>query len=147
MSAKIGGDAKLYRNTDVHATPNWSEMGNVRDNTLNLDKAKADLTTRANQGWRANKGTLKELSIETEIAWDTEDGHFDALLDSYMNGTALDLVALDGSVETVGSLGVRFQGEVMSFSRNEPLEEGMTASVTIEPTYAPDHPPELFEVT
>lgn len=35
---------------------------------LNLEKGEADVTTRANNGWRATKGTLKEGSIEFEMA-------------------------------------------------------------------------------
>jgi len=148
MAGKTGDEGVLYRNVGgTYEAPNWVEMSNVRDVNLGLEKNRIDMTTRANNGWRANKGGLKDLSIETEIVWDPEDTHFDALLDSFLNGTALDLLVLDGPVTTSGSKGFRFQGEVFSFSRNEPRDDAMTASVTIAPTYSPDHPPELYEVS
>lgn len=33
-------------------------------------------TTRANNGWRATAGTLKEGSIEFEMVWDPTDAGF-----------------------------------------------------------------------
>ena len=58
MAFKLGMDATLYRsatpldamNTAENLT--WVEMGNVRDLTLSLETGEADVTTRANNGWR-----------------------------------------------------------------------------------------------
>ena len=63
---KLGMDAKLYRNKGTYAVPDWEEITNVRDVTLNLEEGEADLTTRANAGWRATLGTLKDASVDFE---------------------------------------------------------------------------------
>ena len=76
MGVRLGLDAKLYRNTGTYATPVWAEITNVKDLTLNLEKGEADVTTRANLGWRALVGTLKEASLEFQMVWDTADSHF-----------------------------------------------------------------------
>jgi len=73
MATRLGMDAKLYRNTGDYATPTWVEVSNVKDVTLNLEKGEADVTTRANAGWRATVGTLKDASIEFQMVWDTVD--------------------------------------------------------------------------
>ena len=64
MSTRLGMDAKLYRNAGSFGSPIWTEVTNVKDLTLNLEKGEADVTTRANGGWRATVGTLKDASID-----------------------------------------------------------------------------------
>ena len=77
MSVKLGLDAKLYYCVaGIGGTPTWTELSNVKNVTLNLQKGEADVTTRANNGWKATAGTLKEGSIEFEMVWDTSDTGF-----------------------------------------------------------------------
>ena len=52
---------------------------------------------------------------------------------------------MDGDIETAGSQGLRATMSIMSFSRNEPLEEALTVSVTAKPTYA-EHAPDWLDV-
>ena len=60
---KLGLDAKLYFcAAGIGGTPTWTELTNVKNVTLNLQKGEADVTTRANNGWKATAGTLKEGS-------------------------------------------------------------------------------------
>lgn len=144
MSAKLGMNCKLYRQTTgtraawpgSGAAPNLEEVTNVKDLTLNLEKGEADVTTRANDGWRATLGTLKEGSIEFEMVWDTDDAGFAALKDAWMNGTSIALAILDGESDVAGTQGLWADCSVISFSRSEPLEEAATASVTVKPTYS-----------
>ena len=145
MGSKLGLECKLYRNTGTYAVPVWSELSHVKDVALNLEKGEADVTTRANQGWKASKAALKDASIEFDIMWDTSDLGFVALKDAFMNNTTLEVAVMDGPIATVGSEGLRATVEVMKFPRNEPLEEAVTASVALKPTYA-EHPPEWMKV-
>ena len=142
MGAKLGLDGKLYLNQGTYEAPDWFEMTNVRDLTLNLEKGEADVTTRGNNGWRAIKATLKESSIEFEMVWDTADASFSAIFGAWMNNEDLELAVMDGDIEEPGAQGLRATFTVITCSRSEPLEEAMTASVTIKPGYAPEHPPE-----
>lgn len=43
------------------------EITNVKDLTVSLEKAEADASTRANNGWHATVGTLKDASIEFTV--------------------------------------------------------------------------------
>lgn len=145
MSVKLGMQAKLYRNTATHETPLWDEMTNVKDLTLNLEKGQADVTTRGNNGWKASVGTLKDGGIEFEMVWDTEDEGFTAIRDAYLNDTALELAVMDGDITVAGSQGLRASFVVTNFSRKEPLEEGISVSVTLKVAYS-DNAPEWMTV-
>jgi len=145
MGVKLGMEAKLYRNDGDYETPDWVEMTNVKDLTLNNEKGEADVTTRKNKGWRATVGTLKDGSIEFEMVWDTEDENFTAIQEAYFGNTSVEFAVMDGDIEEAGSQGLRATMSIMNFTRNEPLEEAITVSVTAKPTYA-EHAPDWLEV-
>ncbi|MFN5393878.1 MAG: phage tail tube protein, partial [Planctomycetota bacterium] len=105
MPAKLGLDAKLYRNTGTYAAPTWDLIGNVRDLTLNLETGEADVSTRSNNGWRATVSTLKDASLEFEMVWDTADSDFGAIRDAFLNNTTVEIAVLDGLITGTGSSG------------------------------------------
>lgn len=145
MASKLGMDGKLYYNAGTYASPTWTLLTNVKDVTLNLEKGEADATTRGNGGWRATKPTLKDGTIEFEMLWDTEDAGFTVIKDAWFDDTDVEFAVMDGLITTSGSQGLRAMMAVISFSRNEPLEEAMSVNVTIKPTYA-TNAPEWLEV-
>lgn len=140
MGAKLGLQAKLYRNTGNYAAPVWAEMPNAKDVTLNLETGEADVTTRANNGWRATLPTLKEASVEFEMIWDTADAGFAALQSAFFSNTPLEFAVMDGEIAQAGSQGLRATMGVTKFTREEPLEEAIKASVTLKPAYAAQAP-------
>src|SRR5262245_49997703 len=140
MAVKLELEAKLYRNTGSVGTPTWNEIINVKDLTLNLEAGEADVTTRGNNGWRATVATLKDGSIEFEMVWDTEDEDFEAIRDTFLNRTSVEFAVLDGGILESGSQGLRATCMVTNFSRNEALEEAITVSVTVKPTYSVNAP-------
>ncbi|HOA75209.1 MAG TPA: phage tail tube protein [Phycisphaerae bacterium] len=130
MAIKLGMEARLYYGT-AGATAT-TELINVKDVTLNLETGEADVTTRGNQGWRATVATLKNGTVEFEMIWDTGDAGFAAIKDAYFNNTAIALAILDGA----NGEGLDADFSITNFSRNEPLEEAITVSVTAKPTYS-----------
>jgi len=145
MGVRLGMEGKLYRNSGTYAAPVWEEIGNVKDLTLNLEKGEADVTVRANAGWRATVGTLKEGSIEFSMVWDTGDAGFAAIKDAWFNNTPIEMAVLDGPVDVPGSEGLRATFSVIKFGREENLEEAMTVPVSLKPSYAAN-PPEWMVV-
>jgi hypothetical protein len=139
----LGMNCKLYRNTNTYASPTWVILGNVKDVNFSLEKGEADVTTRANNGWRATAGTLKDGSIEFEMIWAPGDAGFTAIQTAFLNNTSIEFLVLDGPVATEGSQGLRALMQVMTFSRNESLEEAVTVSVSLKPTYS-SNPPAWF---
>lgn len=141
MGIRLGMDAKLYYKAGgVDGPGAWNELTNVKDVTLSLESGEADVTTRSNAGWRATVATLKEGSVEFEMVWDTSDTGFTALKDAYFNNDLIGLQVLDGAIDDPGVQGLKADFSVTSFSRNEPLEEAITASVSLKVTYSTTPP-------
>lgn len=146
MPVVRGKDFKLYVNTAVSPAPDdFLELSNVRDVTRNLTKALADASTRLSD-YRAQVGTLKELSLDTQVVYSPDDELFQILQDAFDNDTNLDLLDLDGSIDTIGSKGLRFMGQVTNFTTNEALEDVGLVDITIVPGYDAANPPHGVEV-
>lgn len=145
MSMKLGLDAKLYRNGGDYDTPTWNEMKNAKDVTLNLEAGEADASTRGNAGWRATLTALKDASVEFEMVYDNADPNFAAIKDAFFSGGTVDLAVMDGDIAANGTQGLRAVMSVINFSRNEPLEEALTVSVTVKPAPA-ENPPSWMTV-
>jgi len=140
MAIRLGMEAVLnYKAGGQDGAGSWVELANVRDVTLSLEAGEADVTTRANSGWRAVVATLKEASVEFEMVWDTADAGFGAVKDAYLNNAPIGMQILDGSSSGAGE-GLQADFMITSFSRSESLEEAITVSVTAKVTYS-DTPP------
>ncbi len=120
----LGMNAKLYYG--AAGGPANTEMTNVRNVTLNLEAGEADVTTRANAGWRATAPTLRECSVEFEMVWDPADAGFTAIKNAYLSNALIALKILDQA----GGQGPDGDFSITSFSRSEELEEAITVSVT-----------------
>jgi hypothetical protein len=130
MAIKLGLNAKLYYGPA--GSPATTELGNCMDVTLNLEKGEADITTRGAQGWRQTVGTLKEGSVEFKMIWDPSEPGFTAIKNAYFNDAPIALKILDSA----GGSGLDADFSVTKLTREEPLENALTASVTVKPTYS-----------
>lgn len=126
----LGMSAKIYQGTAGTALSALTEMSNTKDVTLNLEAGEADITTRANAGWRGTAATLREASVDFDMVWKPGDSGFDALRDAFLNGTTLELAVLDQDRATSGAQGLKASFTISSFTRSEPLEEAITVSVS-----------------
>lgn len=68
------------------------------------------------------------------------DDDFAAIRDAFLNRTGIEFAVMDGDIATAGSQGLRALCAVTNFSRNEALEEAITVSVTVKPTYSTTAP-------
>ena len=141
MATITGESCKLYRTTSLADTQDatidaasWTLIDNVKgDLTLNLERSTADASTRAGVGWRGNIPTLGDGGVEFEMLWDQggADANFTALKDAFLNKTTMPLAIMDGDINTDGTQGLVAFYHVSNFSRNEPLEDVVTASVSL----------------
>jgi hypothetical protein len=126
----LGMNAKIYIGETGDEVADMSVMDNCSDVTLSMDRGEADITTRANQGWRSMVGTLRECSVEFKQIWKPGDANFESIKDAFLNSTTVELAVLDGDKDTVGSQGPKGSFSITGFKRNEPLEEAITIDVT-----------------
>lgn len=124
----IGLDAKLYRGTAGSTAA--TEVSNVKDLSLRVEKGEADVSTRASV-WELIKTTLKKGTVEFQMQNIENCPHVAAIASAFYSDTALSFLILDKA----SGKGVDADFEVVSFGREEPLKEGQTIPVTIKPTY------------
>lgn len=131
MSQKLGLEAKTYFGPPGSAPAQVpaNELSNIRDLTLNLETGEADTTTRAAEGWRSTRATLKDGTVEFEMVWDDEDPGFEAIKDAFFDNTLIALLVLDEE----GGEGLDADFSITNFTRTEPLEEVLGVQVTAKP--------------
>lgn len=136
----------------------------VQDVTLSLTASTADVTNRNSNGWRQMVSALKEGSVDFSVLWQPDDSLFDDLLAAYLDQCPVAFAILDGPIggfnatctpDTTGGnqdpysprckscgkvTGLHADFVITSFTRNEALEEGVTADVTIEPAVGMIYP-------
>lgn len=126
----LGMDAVLYRGDAEVALGSLTEVSNVKDLTVTLEAGEADVTSRANAGWRATAATLRECGLEWEMVWKPADAGFVAIRDAFLAGTPLELAALDQDRAVSGAQGPKGTFSITGFTKTEPLEEGQGVAVT-----------------
>ena len=140
MPVRLGLDAKLYRNTGTYAAPTWNEIQNAKDVTLNMEVSEADVTTRGNAGWKAVVGALRDASIEFDFVWDTAADDFPVLRDAFLTRNSIEFAVMDRDITQSGAQGLRVTCVVTKFNCNQPLDEAITVSVTLKPTFSLNPP-------
>ena len=136
----LGKECKFYYSAELldgstvtPALATWVEIANIKDLTLSGESGEADVTTRAAVDWRQTLATFKEGGLEFEMMWEPGDAAFEAMLTAWLTNGQIALAAMDGDIAASGSQGLVSNFSVPKFTRNEPLEEGVTASVTVKP--------------
>lgn len=145
MTQRIGLDAKLYYNSATYASPTWVEIDDAQDVTLTIEASEGEVKRRAST-FTEYIAALKDASIEFDLVNDASSSVQTALSNAFFNRTAIEVLALDGDVEDTGSEGLRMTCAVTNWSRNEPLEEVLTRSVTLRPTPNEDAVPEAVTI-
>jgi hypothetical protein len=126
----LGINAKCYYGDDDDILTDLTEAGNIKDLTVSVSAGEADVTTRANSGWRATAPTLRECELSFQMVWKTGDAFFTAIKEAALNSTTLCLAALTGGKTVSGSSGIHGNFAITKFDRNEALEEAITVDVT-----------------
>jgi len=138
MAIVLGYNAKIYYQTDgVGGSAGWVELTNATDVTINLSKGEADVTTRANVGWRATVGTLKDLSVSWSMVWDDADPGFTAIKNAFLAEPGV--IGLRVYVSAGGD-GPEADFDIVNFTRNEQLAEALTVDVEAKITYSATPP-------
>jgi len=147
-SSLLGLDVWTYNVVSV-SSPIWNRpITIVREETVNLEKALADVTDRRANGWRLQRPTLIEASIDMQVTYDTNDARFAELRDAFFADTLLALAFMEGDLTTPG-VWQGFLGafRVTSFSMPRALEDAVVADLTLIPdlwrensqnTYSPE---------
>lgn len=132
--------SSVYLGLDARMRVEGRAFNNVKDVTLNMSSATADITARNNSGWRSSVRTLRECSLSFQIVLThvtgegyDEDGESDArrIVNSFL--------ASSGSSQFIGAAvmdsehgeGICGEWSVTSCNRNENLEDAVTYDVEL----------------
>jgi hypothetical protein len=127
----LGMEASIYYHATLGtALGSMTELTNVRDVGLDMSAGEADITTRANSGWRATAPTLREGTVTFAMVWKPDDPGFAAIKTAFLTNAELELAVLDQDRATSGAQGPKGAFVITGFVRNEALEEAITVDVT-----------------
>lgn len=134
MASVLGLEAVSYFAGTIGA-PVWTNpIGPIKDETINLEKALADVTDRRANGWRLQRGTLKEGSVDMQLIYDPTDADFIALSDHFFDDTQAIIAFMDGDATVAGTYyGVLAAWNVTGFSQPRQLEEAIIVDMSMVP--------------
>jgi hypothetical protein len=126
----LGMNAKLYQGANDAALAELTEVGNVKDLTVSLSAGEADVTTRANSGWRATAPTLRECELNFKMQWKPSDSVFAAIKTAFLTSATLCLACLTDAKDAAGASGPHGNFAITKFDRSESLEDAISVDVT-----------------
>lgn len=130
--ATLGLNAWTGINTTTLAAPTWDEIGLVQEDSVDFDKAMAEITSRASDGWKNEVGTIKEVGISLMVLYKPEDPDYLALQDSWVNGTQLNIGLFDSDVTEPGThRGFHAAMEVKKIGKPRKLKEAVVVTVDL----------------
>lgn len=135
--ALVGFKARTYRNTGSYGSPTWLNVGGIRDNTLNGTKEDIDGTTRDSGVFMEHLAGHIDAGVDFVYrpkAIGVSDPNLDAFIDSWLNGTPIELAIMDDDITTVGAKGLRASCEVFDFTRGEGIGDAIEYTVSVKPT-------------
>ena len=115
--------------SDTPTTLTGTAFPAVADVSASMQKALADVTTRANAGWRSQRGTLKELSITLTHIYKGTNAQLDILRGAFIGNSQVDVSMITAATGAYEGFVGRF--EVTGFDLNQPLEEGQAFEITL----------------
>lgn len=151
MSASLGLNAKAYYATSratwgtldadgyshsAAAPGGLTELTNIRDLSLNMTNAEADVTTRGSGGFELTLATLTSAEINFDMVYDTADTGFVKMQNAFFNKTNLPLAFLSGNKTSTNSAGLWIDAMVTKFEKSENLADAQMVSVSVKPGYS-----------
>jgi len=132
MGIRLGKDAVLYYSATAGQALSAMTLilDGVKGVEVNLTTGEADVTTRANLGWKQSLATLKECELTFDMPLDPTDAGYIAVRAAYLAGSVIGLAAMTGSKSVAGNEGPVGDFTITNFGRSEPIEEAQNVSVT-----------------
>ena len=133
MGALIGLDAKLYRGPAGSTAT--TEVNTCKDVSLKIKKGEAKISSRASR-WALVKGAMKEAEFTVTFDSDASNAHLQALITAFVSDTPLAFKIADRQ----SGQGMDADFEILEMDDEQKLEEQVTISFIIKPTYFNRYP-------
>lgn len=133
MSYEIGLDCKAYLDASGVGGSSWAEITDIESITLRLEHATAEVRNRS-LTWAGILLGLKSGTIDIECTYDQDDTQYEALRDAWVNGSDIGIAISDEAVATVGANSFQADCKIVSFEREEPLEDVVKIRMSLQPS-------------
>lgn len=130
---KLGRECYLYRNTGTYNNAVWNTIGEVVDLNHKDAAAKGDVSSRASSFKKYRQG-LRDMTVTFGLRYaGVSDDDYTYMRSAFANGVLTDFWVADGLSNTTNTTGPRFWAQVIEFSHDQPLEDGVLVNVEICP--------------
>jgi hypothetical protein len=130
--AKLGINAKLYRNTGTYGTPVLTEVALVSDGTLNMTWDEAEADARESRVHQVVK-TMLGLDFTFRLKKKPLDANYEALMNLFLNDGSEDMWFLDGPENVEGTRGVRFDAQILSATEDQAMGNALYEDMIAKP--------------
>lgn len=136
MTAKVGHDMKLYRNTGTVAIPVWTVIADIGDvNIPQLNMSLAELKRRSSDFVKNLAAIIQSIRVEFNFPHGLDATNFDALRANFFSRTAEEFYVADGDSATTGTQGLRLPAFVADFPWSQAQEEVSSHDVALAIAY------------
>ena len=133
MACYLGLDAVLLVAAAAGDTPEvvtgLAEYDEVVNVDLNISAGEADVTTRANDGWRSFCQTLKEATIDVTAMYKGSNTELNIIRAAFLGNDLVDAAVMTGGEAPREGLVGRWA--VTEFSLGQQLEEGQEITISL----------------
>lgn len=120
MPTKVGRKCKAYLNTGDNDSPTWVEIKRIPGIKVVIDKKKVELDLRESEWIKQLAG---QKSLQISFSYNklplVSDSIFNALKDSELNDTPIQLAIMDGPIATTGTFGVKVFVQVFKMENDQ----------------------------
>jgi hypothetical protein len=142
---RTGIGCKMYRNTGSYGTPTWTEIGHVRDVSAGAPWDLVDASIRAARV-KVYAATQVDFAISAVVRKNDADAGYQALRAAADEGTALDLLVLDGAVTNEGARGFRAHFIPSLTGQDQAIGAVVYDTFDLKPSYSVDGNPKYAVV-
>ena len=133
MACYLGLDAVLLVAAAAGDTPEvitgLAEYEEVVNVDLNISAGEADVTTRANDGWRSFCQTLKEATIDVTAMYKGSNTELNIIRTAFLGNDLIDAAVMTGGEGPREGLVGRWA--ITEFSLGQQLEEGQEITISL----------------
>lgn len=150
MAASVGLDVITYLADSVTTPVYDNPVGVIKDESVGLQRALADVTDRRANGFRLQKPTLIDGTVTITMIYDPADADFAEFQAAFFNRTQVVLFLADGDATATGTwYGLLAAFEVSNFGQTRNLEDAVVVDVELVPNLdsADDAAPKWHSVT
>ncbi len=142
----LGITAKLYVNAGTYGTPIWTECDLVSDLMSTQKWNEGDSSVRGGRVQTAEPTNLL-MEVTGKIRKKLSDGAFAILRTAFLAGTIVDIMILDGPIDTNTSEGVRWEGIVFNMSEDQGLQAVIFKEFSMKPSAQTDNKPKSVVIS